>query len=127
MLLFDFFLITQAGPNEGLFCFSAADHRRLRFILPFVMNLPIIRPCICLILAFAGITGLCAQSTLSEFMRLRPETQNLDSTNRVQIAILWPDTGRSTHWRNEEFGNPATYYYPASLVKWPVQIGRAHV
>jgi len=76
--------------------------------------------CLWVIFTLGCLINATGQATLSAFMRMHPDANRLDSSNRVQVSILWPDTQSCAHWRHEEFGVNTTYYYPASLVKWPV-------
>lgn len=93
---------------------------KLRFILRTNMYARILSTCLWVLFTHGCLINATGQATLSAFMRMHPDANRLDSSNRVQVSILWPDTQSCAHWRHEEFGVNTTYYYPASLVKWPV-------
>ncbi|MFM7813805.1 MAG: serine hydrolase, partial [Flavobacteriales bacterium] len=76
------------------------------------------RMTICMLLCMC-LQGM-AQTTLTEFMHDHPAASKLGSEERVQVSIMWPDSQDASQWRHEEYRVNAEYYYPASVVKWPV-------
>ena len=53
-------------------------------------------------------------------MQSHPAASKLGTKERVQVSITWPDTMDAEHWRHETYRLDAEYFYPASMVKWPV-------